>query len=342
MNQRERFQQLLKDNEMTQIDLLRKIIIEVSPEDVDNLDKYSANFSRMISGERSLPQNYIVVIEEVLDTTINYIVTGRKNYIEAGIKQTAFTDKKSGYNRLMEYDHEHYVLTAFDEFGYTLFDYILMFKSVNGLKFMIKNNIIKTIYNGNISYSTMSPDDSKITDLAKFVYEMDDLEIYNTLYNSDYNDITFYQYRNQVLYGNEILESIIKTTKIFNSLLVTNVVDFDNINTSRIEGGYSVITYKPILKKLFEYIMLNNLFEENKFESLLNFIIQHNTKVFDKFIGKMEGLHISNDGFIFSGPNLFGMIFDFNFDNFKSVELEKKYREKIDRLEEQIRKLKNK
>lgn len=336
MNQKERFQRLLAENNISQTDLLRKIILEVNPDDVNNLDKYSANFSRMISGERSFNQSYIVAIEEVLDTTINYLVTGRKRYVDAGIKQTAFIDKESGYNKLKEYDHEHYVLTAFDEFGYTLFDYILQFKSVNGLKFMIKNNIIKIIYNGNISYSSMQPSDSKVIDLYKFVYELDDLEIYNRLFNSDYNDITFYQHRNKVLDSDELLEGLLNTNNIFNSLLKSNIVDFNNINTSSIAGQLSVSTYKPILRNLFEYIMLNQTDKGEKFEKLLDFIVQHNSQLLDELKTIGGKFHITDDGFIHSGACIFGNIFIFDFDKFRNIEIDEEHRLTINALEQQI------
>ena len=144
MTQKERIRKLMKiqgienDNQ-----LLAKIhrYLKERNSCSDYVENNKGNFSKMISGERNFPQKYIVAIEKILKTTILYIIEGEeeksKEFKHEGLAFTAFKNNYDDYSKLdrIENINSRSILFGVDEYGKKILDYIIMYDSVEGIRY---------------------------------------------------------------------------------------------------------------------------------------------------------------------------------------------------------------
>lgn len=319
MKEENRFKKLLDAKELTQSGLLRTILKEVDPENKINFKNAKGNFSKMISGSRPFPENYIVIIEQVLNTTISYIRTGKHNgisntFVNKGIRYAAYLDEFFEYNILNEQGANSDPLRSFDEFDKTILDYIIEYKAINGLRYLINNKYIYLNYDGKTISGISAITNNILKEVLKIIYENDDLELFNKLCINNFNNIKYFNEQSKVFLDDELVIALFNTKKIFKSLLTTNKNTLSIVN-----GGFQTIIpdsnvyfYNPLVLKMFEYGFNNYDDNWEKVDDILDFAIKHNKEVIYNSEITFELIKISTDGTLFAGITCYGNIFNLN------------------------------
>ncbi|WP_300367456.1 phosphotransferase, partial [Brachyspira sp.] len=153
-DKKNRMLELLKNNNLNYKDLILYLIKETKGNKSD-YDTIKTNFSKMVSGERNFKYEYIPLIERKLKTTLDYIINGYSEelngFIPRGLRYTAFTDDYQKYQGLLdELKLKDNILSVYDEYEKNIADYIIEQKSLNGIKYLIDNNLINNLSAKNI------------------------------------------------------------------------------------------------------------------------------------------------------------------------------------------------
>ena len=112
--------------------------------DVDEfVNKTKGSFGQMVDGKngRKFQPDFYLPLEVVLDTSMAYLLEGRGEQMpsktpERGLRYAAATDTKGNYEKLVEEG----VVSEYDEYGYTLLDYIIENDSKNGIEFFAEKD----------------------------------------------------------------------------------------------------------------------------------------------------------------------------------------------------------
>lgn len=154
MDQRKRILELLEINNLNYKKLIEYLIEETKCKNSD-YNTIKTNFSKMASGERKFKYEYIPLIERKLKTTLDYIINGEsKNlneFIPRGLRYTAFIDNKEKYRSLLkELKIENNIIYIYDEYNKNIADYIIDYKSINGIKYLLDNDLVKYLNTENV------------------------------------------------------------------------------------------------------------------------------------------------------------------------------------------------
>lgn len=149
-----RILELLKNNNLNYKDLIMYLIEETEGKESD-YNTIKTNFSKMISGKRNFKYEYIPLIERKLKTTLDYILNGEsKNlneFIPRGLRYAAYIDNEEKYKSLLqELKIENNIIYIYDEYNKNIADYIIDYKSINGIKYLIDNDLIKYLNTENV------------------------------------------------------------------------------------------------------------------------------------------------------------------------------------------------
>lgn len=299
MTRKERFERLLERKKMSQTDLLRKIFQEMDPEKYDKVRNHVGNFNKMIKGERDFPEEYIVVIEEILETTMLYIYKGvdqsinNKEFNNYGIRYAAFTDDIKDYEQLNRFNEGYNILDSYDEFDKNILDYIIEYKAKNGLYYAKRR--IKQELDG---YSSLS--DEKLLNLFNLLCENDDPKLFEEIF---FEEIKYSLKDNKPIFKNGVfLSGILQSNNIFNSLIKSTKKTVENLDD---EAYY----FNPIIINLFLYSLeyLDNF--DKQVKEILKFASEHNYRYLDSIKLSSKDLKVDFDGVVSSESEEYGNVF---------------------------------
>ena len=128
---KQRMEELMKKKNLSASELLMKIHDMLYPEKhrerYEFCEKNKANFSKMISGARPFKFEYVVPLERILNTTMDYIVNGEESNVgiqlrNKGIEYTAYLNDYDEYVKFgAETDSEgHLIIANYDEYNKNL------------------------------------------------------------------------------------------------------------------------------------------------------------------------------------------------------------------------------
>ena len=142
-----RFDELMKKKNLNQIVLLMQIhnmlYPEKSNESYDFAKKRKGNFSKMINGTRPFKYEYVVPLERILNTTMDYIINGEESNVgiqlrNKGIEYTAYLNDYDEYVKFgAETDSEgNLIISNYDEYNKNLLNYIIEYQSEQGIAYL--------------------------------------------------------------------------------------------------------------------------------------------------------------------------------------------------------------
>ena len=241
MTQKERIRKLMKiqgienDNQ-----LLAKIhrYLKEPNSCSDYVENNKGNFSRMISGERNFSQKYIVAIEKILKTTILYIIEGEeeksKEFKYEGLAFTAFKNNYDDYSKLDRIDNKIWksALLGTDEFGKNILDYIIMYDSVEGIRYLVNEHEMRYLYysdslgtNDRHSFSN----ESCCELVAEILIKHDENELLNEIYNG-YEMLKFSNNYDAINIKDEFKSLVLNNKKTLLSMLNYQEFDLSHVN----------------------------------------------------------------------------------------------------------------
>ena len=268
-------------------------------------NKEKSNFSKMLKDERPLKYEFIIPLEKIfgvslarlLDEDAYKLPTEKDNVpFNKGFRYYAYLDDtklyKEEFNLLLARDGKS-ILTQTDEFGKTFLDYVVEYRSVNGVRYLHEEYGIKLKWSfNNFEFRK----DSGITWInfdnciafARLVASMNDAELFNDIYDS-YNMFLsngHYGSNDAVFCQSEYLEIMLDNDNLFNSIFEIRPYEYV-LAGSRVKREKQVdsITYysiNPIINNCLRYALEH--LDKYKYRAIdiLKFGIKHNTEIINK------------------------------------------------------------
>lgn len=287
-----RMLELLKNNGLNYKDLIMYLIEETKGEESD-YNTIKTNFSKMISGERKFKYEYIPLIERKLKTTFDYILNGKsKNlneFIPRGINYTAFMDIYNKYQTLLEeLKSNENILLIYDEYKKNIVDYIIDYKSINGIKYLLDNDLLKYLNHENVFAIIdiiINKKPEYLPNILNFrlyaessfdeLLRKDDIKIkiggsfdFNTVFKKD---ISKYK---------DLINEILKNDDLFNLFFVENFSSIENGFLYQI-NNYQVYSFNIMILLFIDTIInSNSVYKiyngEDKLNKIISFIDKYN------------------------------------------------------------------
>lgn len=264
-------------------------------------EKEKSNFSKMLKEERPLKHEYIIPLEKIFGVSMArlmddgaYKIPLAKDdmpYIK-GFRYYAYKDDPKLYEdefeRTMITNDGYPTICNSDEFNKTFLDYVIEYRSINALRFLLKKHHFKA--NSPIPHSFQIDnqfhlDTTMKDELLKMVIQEDDVELFNVccdyftcclIYRMSFRDLNI---------DLQILEFLLGSKKILNSLFVPKEILFKEINLGVV--GVEEETIK-ILNPILNHCLNYALRDLKKYKSIVKRIIEFGIEY------NKEALNISN------------------------------------------------
>ena len=271
MDIQQRIDELMKQNNIdTYITLLRKIfkcsVCDESKTDVQWATNQKSNFTNMLKGKRPFTVEMILGLEHVLHTSMDSIINNlpyKERYQPRGLEYTVACDDFSEYLKLDgETDDEAVnILRNTDEYNKSLLDYIIKYRSANGIRFLCeKHNFFFNPMNNMFYVDSSMPIicgnyDSAPMEIAKLLAEKEEsdlfIEVFDPFYEtSRYVDTDRYLYNKK-----EFVRTVLTSGKVLQKMLSSKEIPIKDANRGLVSYGYDfddVSFINPLLMLLLQ------------------------------------------------------------------------------------------
>lgn len=268
------------------------------------VDKEKANFSKMLKGERPLKYDFIIPLEKIfgislarlLDKDAYKLPVEKENVpFNKGFRYYAYLDDPKLYRNefdLLLTKDGNSILTQSDEFGKTFLDYVVEYRSVNGVRYLQEEYGIKLKWYHNQFGFTKDKgitwiDFENSIEFARLVASMNDAELFNDIYDSYHMFLTNGHYGSDTcIFGQgEYLELILDNDHLFHSIFEIKPYELSLGSCQRRKKQVESITYfliNPIINNCLRYALEH--FDKYKYRAIdiLKFGIQYNLKKVDE------------------------------------------------------------
>ena len=264
-------------------------------------NREKSNFSKMLKGERPLKYEFIIPLEKIFGVSLARLmdkdayklpVEKEENVpFNKGFRYYAYLDDpqlyKNEFNLLLANDGKP-IITQTDEFGKTFLDYVVEYRSVNGVRYLYEEYGIKVkMFHNQFEFRK----DKGITwvnfknsiEFARLVASMNDVELFNSIYDSYYMFFAcgYYDVGSCIFANNDFLELILDNDEIFNSIFEEKSYVFELSNSVKRKKQVKSITYNsinPIINNCLNYALKNlDKYKQQAIE-ILKFGIDYNRK----------------------------------------------------------------
>lgn len=264
-------------------------------------NREKSNFSKMLKGERPLKYEFIIPLEKIFGVSLArllyedaYKLPVEKENVpfNKGFRYYAYLDDpklyKDEFDILLAKDGES-ILTQTDEFGKTFLDYIVEYRSVNGVKYLHDVYGIKLKwYHNHFEFRK----DKGITwidfensiEFARLVASMNDVELFNDIYDSYNMFFTNGHYATEscIFCQGEYLEMILDNDDLFHSIFEIKPYELKLDGIGKRKKQVDSITYhsiNPIINNCLRYALKHLDKYKHRAVEMLKFGINYNKKV---------------------------------------------------------------
>ena len=194
MIQKEFIRKLMKSKGIeTDQELLYKILNNLSKKGykINTIEKEKGNFSHMLNGDRKFTYPYIIALEEVLETSLANIINQIDEHVitPKGFEYVASQNDYELFKALDEEEdiYKFSVLKNKDEYDKTVIDYIIEYKAVMGVMYLIDFHELK--YNDVKGYLELDgkkyyDNTNQISLLAVMLIEKNRFDLYECIFDS--------------------------------------------------------------------------------------------------------------------------------------------------------------
>lgn len=263
--------------------------------------KEKSNFSKMLKEERPLKYDFIIPLEKIFGVSLArlldedaYKLPIEKDNVpfNKGFRYYAYLDDpklyKEEFNLLLAKDGNS-ILTQTDEFGKTFLDYVVEYRSVNGVRYLHEEYGIKLKWNFN--YFECRKDSDRIwinfencIEFARLVASMNDAELFNDIYDSYNLFLSFGRYapNNTIFCQSEYLEIMLDNDTLFSSIFEIRSYEYMLGKLAKREKQVDSITFdliNPIINNCLRYSLEHLEKYKHRAIELLKFGIGHNRRI---------------------------------------------------------------
>lgn len=292
-------------------------------------EKEKANFSKMLKGQRPLKYEFIVPLEKIfgvslarmLDEDAYKLPVEKENVpFNKGFRYYAYLDNpdlyRNEFDKLLAKDGKS-IMNNTDEFGKTFLDYVVEYRSVNGVRYLHDEYGIS--FKGRYNYFDFKKEKGTIwcsaenaIEFARLVASIGDAELFNDIYDSYNMFFTngHYASANPIFYSPDYLEILLDNKIIFDSLFEIKKYDLKLGAIAKRKLQTDTLTYysiNPILNNCLDYALKHLDKYRSQALEILKFGIRHNREITSQI--DMSYCYVCNE---------LGGVRSFNDDNFCS------------------------
>ena len=181
------------------------------------------------------------------------------------------------------------ILTNTDEFGKTFLDYVVEYNSKNGIRFLRDHYHLK-LRSWNNNFDTfprgMMWVNDKGIELARMIANMNDVELFNDIYDPYYLfRLCGYYLPDSIYSQDEYFEIMLDNDGLFESLFEIKDYVFELGRRAQLNRGIKTVTFKtanPVLNGVLNYALKNLDKYKGRAVKILEFGIKHNEEVKQK------------------------------------------------------------
>ena len=341
MNQRERINKLMREKNITSDkELLIRVLNSMGETiDLDIIENKKGNFSKMLSGERGFPKEYILAIEKVLETSYAFIKEGvafDKKFTNRGFRYCCYLNNYEAFKQLdQEMDDEcSSIITNTDEYNKKLIDYIIEFKAIEGIRYLVNEHQLR--YQSIGRSMLINDNDIIFTRNNEFVYLIAEILCNNKEYDlffkifNFYELIFYYSDYDKTLFNAEFFNLILNNLDILIRCLSVEEVSLayaNHNNKFHKENDKKVLFMNPFVNVLYSYATKNY----EKYKEQINFMLQKTLelnvnvlKCVSNMFPLIKDVDIKKRGFIIENDIIYSLVFnpDISIEMFTTFDLE--------------------
>ena len=157
--------------------------------------------------ERAVGMSFVDIVEPLTEGATN---KATKEYEPRGWRYAACLDEKWYYDKMCSEAESHY-----DEYGKSVIDYILEYRALNGLRYLVDKGALHLddcLYvNESITYSKAPQG------YIEWIFELDDAEMFMKMFSNESIFNVYYEHNEEA--SNSFFEKFIKSNAIFDAVL---------------------------------------------------------------------------------------------------------------------------
>ena len=258
-------------------------------------EKEKSNFSKMLKEERPLKHEYIIPLEKIFGVSMArlmddgaYALPLSKEdmpYVK-GFRYYAYKDDPNLYEnefeKTMITNDGYPTICNSDEFNKYFLDYVIEYRSINALKFLLKKHKFKSFPYSGTSYQI----DDKYSlfttmenELYKMVIQEDDPELFDASYHPHVICIAYRTPFDSLKIDLQTFEFILGSKKIFDSLFIPKELAYKDFNIGVVgHDEEKIYLLNPFLNICLDLALSDLERYREQARRILEFGIEYNKK----------------------------------------------------------------
>lgn len=281
-------------------------------------EREKSNFSKMLKGERPLKHEFIIPMEKIFGVSMArlmddgaYLLPLEKEdmpYIK-GFRYYAYKDDmmlyEDEFERTMVTNDGYPTICNSDEFNKTFLDYVVEYRSINALRFLLHKHNLKPYFGSNNSYQIDGRYNIFTTmnnQLFNMVIQEDDVELFDVVFNPFETCILYRTAWEQLHIELETYEFILNSDKIFNSLFTPKVFMFKDFNRGIVgHDNEKIFLLNPFLTECLDYALSRLDKYKERAKQILLFGIEYNKQALESTGVSIDALQVREYGNVYYG-----------------------------------------
>ena len=348
---KQRMEELMKKKNLSASELLMKIHDMLYPEQhrerYEFCEKNKANFSKMISGARPFKFEYVVPLERILNTTMDYIVNGEESNVgiqlrNKGIEYTAYLNNYDEYVKFgAETDSEgHLIIANYDEYNKNLLNYIIEYQSEQGIAYLydhfgFRYSAMHGAFNCE-PHIYIHKQDEQLMILKLLALKGETVLLYNII--NPYQRIEYdWERDDNLLKSKDFRDLLLTSGDVLKEFLDDATIGLTYANRNLVSSKYSFdqcMFINPMLQDILAFALDNPQYYATAIHNILDFGIAYNKRMLgfaaENFSSFAQELKVDEKGYIVDGWAKIGSIL--TYDRAVDPEINNAIKEKIKTL----------
>ena len=329
MTRKDRFYQVMKEKGYDSVvQLMAEVEAIICGDKAEGLNraKNNKNYSNMIAGtnKKDFTREYIVALEKVLNMKYIDMINPNSNYKASmqydSLRSIAF---ENNYEKIKDFSFKKVddtpVLLNSDEYNRHIADYIIEYKAINCLKFMVDEygltlDIRNFLAMKDNHFLSCKEFNRLPYNIANLIYEIDDDKLFNKIFNPiDMTKKLIYDWNDNIYEDEEFALGILNTEKILKSLYEPITLDINEANGNRVNNDYGKGIYaNTLLKTVLNIALKDPAKYEKKIIQILDYSFYINRKISNHLKEFDEQFKIDEKGLIKANYITYGFVIKYD------------------------------
>ena len=281
-------------------------------------EKEKSNFSKMLKEERPLKHEFIIPLEKIFGVSMARLMDDGAYALPLdkedmpfvkGFRYYAYKDDiklyEDEFERTMVTNDGYPTICNSDEFNKTFLDYVVEYRSINALRYLLHKHDLKPYIGSRNSYQ-IDGRYNIFTTMENQLYNMaiqeDDVELFDVLFNPFETCILYRTAWEQLRIELQTYEFILNSEKVFASLFVPKEFMYKDFNRGVVgHDGERILLLNPFLTECLDYALSKLDKYRERAKQILLFGIEYNKKALESTGVPIEALQVREYGNVYYG-----------------------------------------